>query len=80
TDIACNTFVVDQATGSYAYNLNNPFTNINNQPTVLVYTFTFTDADLDTVSKTITITINDDIPIALTQDAGSVNEADIPVV
>ena len=81
TDVAGNTLVINRATGSYAYNLNNPFNNTVTEPTLLVYTFTFTDADLDTVSKTLTITINDDVPIATDiVNAVAVNEADIPVI
>ncbi|MGE3319948.1 MAG: DUF5801 repeats-in-toxin domain-containing protein, partial [Candidatus Berkiella sp.] len=63
TDSEGNVLEINQATGATTFHLNNSYSNINHQPTILVYTFTFTDADLDTVTKTVTLTINDDAPI-----------------
>ncbi len=73
TDAVGNKLVLDRATGTYTYTLVHPFTNVDNQPTTLVFTYQITDNNHNQATGTFSIVIADDHPIAV-NEIGSANE------
>lgn len=80
TDQYGNAFVIDRATGEYTYTLSHAVTNVNGDPLVEVFEYELTDNNGNTANGKISISILDDNPIAFNQYAGTILEANIPVV